>query len=117
MVRVHNRPEQKIIRKHLRNNSTKAEIILWQYLKAKQINGLKFRRQHGLGNYILDFYCPEKRLAIELDGTVHGLRDKTIHDKERQATIESLGIKVLRFYNEDVLQNVEGVLKSILAET
>ena len=116
MVRMHNRPEQKIVRKHLRNHSTKAEIILWQHLKANQINGLKFRRQHGLGNYILDFYCPEKRLAIELDGKVHGFEDKTIHDKERQAAIESLGIKVLRFYNDDILLNIQGVLKTILAE-
>jgi very-short-patch-repair endonuclease len=116
MVRRHNRPEQKIVRKRLRNHSTKAEIILWQHLKAKQINGLKFRRQPGLGNYILDFYCPEKRLAIELDGNVHGFGDKTIHDKERQAAIESCGIKVLRFYNTDVLLNIQGVLKTILAE-
>lgn len=116
MVRMHNRPEQKIVRKRLRNHSTKAEIIFWQHLKAKQINGLKFRRQHGLGNYILDFYCPEKRLAIELDGNVHGFGDKTIHDKEIQAAIESLGIKVLRFYNTDVLLNIQGVLKTILVE-
>jgi len=77
---------------------------------------LKFRRQHSIGGFIVDFYCPEKRLAIELDGDVHEEKKQATYDKARQKTIEALGIKVLRFTNEDVIQNVEDVLKAISAE-
>jgi len=80
------------------------------------LNGLKFRRQHSIGGFIVDFYCPEKRLAIELDGDVHEEKKQATYDKARQKTIEALGIKVLRFTNEDVIQNVEDVLKAISAE-
>ncbi len=77
---------------------------------------MKFRRQHSIGGFIVDFYCPEKRLAIELDGDVHEEKKQATYDKARQKTIEALGIKVLRFTNEDVIQNVEDVLKAISAE-
>ncbi|HAD81529.1 MAG: hypothetical protein A2509_01225 [Candidatus Edwardsbacteria bacterium RIFOXYD12_FULL_50_11] len=116
MAQLHNKPEYQQRRKFLRNNSTRAEIILWRFLKKKQLNGLKFRRQHSIGGFIVDFYCPEKRLAIELDGDVHEEKKQATYDKARQKTIEALGIKVLRFTNEDVIQNVEDVLKAISAE-
>lgn len=116
MAQLHNKPGYKPVRKFLRNNSTKAEIILWRFLKKKQIDGFKFRRQHSIGSFIVDFYCPEKRMAIELDGDVHEVDKQAAYDRIRQRKIESLGIKVLRFTNEDVIQNVEDVLKAIVAE-
>jgi very-short-patch-repair endonuclease len=69
--RIHNRVELKPFRKKLRNNSTSAEATLWTYLKNRQLEGRKFRRQHSIGNYIADFYCPEEQLVIELDGEGH----------------------------------------------
>lgn len=116
MTQLHNKPEYKPVRKFLRNNSTKAEVILWRFLKKKQACGFKFRRQHGIGSFIVDFYCPEKRLAVELDGDVHEDKKQASYDRVRQRKIESLGIKVLRFTNEEVIQNIEDVLKAIVAE-
>ena len=96
---------------------TKAEIILWSKLKGKQLNGLKFRRQHGINNYIVDFYCPELRLVIEIDGGVHCYDSRITYDKQRQEEIEALGIKVLRYTNNDVIKNLEGVLNNIIKTT
>ena len=93
---------------------TKAEIFLWSKLKGKQLNGLKFRRQYGINNYTVDFYCPELKLAIEVDGNIHGYNSKVVHDKQRQREIEALGIKVLRYTNNDIIKNIEGVLQDII---
>ncbi len=100
-------------RQYLRNNMTKAEIVLWSKLKGKQLNGLKFRRQHGINNYVVDFYCPELKLAIEIDGDVHAYNSRTVYNKQRQKEIEALEIKVLRYTNTDVVKNIEGVLYDI----
>lgn len=116
MAQLHNKPGYKPVRKFLRNNSTQAEIIIWRFLKKKQTGGFKFRRQHSIGSFIVDFYCPEKKLAVELDGDVHEVKKQAAYDRARQRKIESLGINVLRFTNEEVIQNVEGVLKAIVAE-
>ncbi len=96
---------------------TKAEIILWSKLKGKQLKDLKFRRQYGINNYVGDFYCPELKLAIELDGDVHGYTSRIAYDKQRQREIEVLGIKVLRYTNNDVIKNLESVLSDITATT
>ena len=103
----------KPIRKELRNDATEAERILWQYLKGSQLAGRKFRRQHSIGLFVLDFYCPSERLAIEVDGDVHNSIDTKIYDEDRQKAIETLNIKVLRFQNIDVLQNISQVLTTI----
>jgi len=116
MAQLHNKPEYQQRRKLLRNNSTKAEIILWRFLKKKQTGGLKFRRQHSIGSFIVDFYCPEKRVAIELDGDIHEAKKQAAYDKARQKVIEALDIKVLRFTNEMVIENIEAVLKEIRAK-
>lgn len=113
--RVHNRPDLKSVRKLLRNNSTKAEILLWKRLQRRQLDGMKFRRQHSIGRYVVDFYCPDARLAVELDGTFHGSEKQAVKDSLKQDYIEGLGITILRFYNDDVLKNIEGVLTAILA--
>lgn len=97
-------------RRQLRNNVTEAEKILWRKLKNKQL-GLQFRRQFGVGNYILDFYCPEKKLAVELDGGFH--RKRKEYDKNRTEYLNKLGIRVFRFWNDEVLNGVDSVIEKI----
>jgi very-short-patch-repair endonuclease len=117
MTEIFNKKEYIKRRQYLRNNMTKAEIVLWSKLKGKQLNGLKFRRQCSINNYIVDFYCPELKLAIEIDGDVHAYNSRIIYDKQRQKEIEALGIKVLRYTNTDVVKNIEGVLYDIVQTT
>ena len=113
MNKLFNRKEAKKKRKYLRNNMTKAEIFLWSKLKRKQLSGYKFRRQYSINNYVVDFFCPEIKLAIELDGAVHGYESNIRKDKKRQNEIEALGIKVLRFSNCDIFENMDEVLNNI----
>jgi len=101
------------IRKELRNNATESEQFLWQFLKGSQLGGRKFRRQHSIGLFVLDFYCPSERLALELDGAVHDTTDAKQHDEDRQKAIEGLEITVLRFRNEAVLETINQVLAEI----
>ena len=117
MTEIFNKKECTKKRQQLRKNMTKAEIFLWSKLKRKSLNGLKFRRQYGINNYIVDFYCPELKLAVEIDGSVHSYNSKIISDKKRQNCIESLGIKILRYSNNDVIKNVDSVLNDILTTT
>jgi len=95
----------------LRNNTPDTEKFLWKYLRLKQIEGLKFRRQQPIGNYIVDFVCLEKRLIIELDGGQHA--EEIEKDKKREKWLKEQGFKVLRFWNTDVLTNIEGVIEEI----
>jgi very-short-patch-repair endonuclease len=99
------------IAKTLRKKSTDAENVLWKQLRRKQLEGLKFRRQQPIDNYVVDFVCFEKRIVIEVDGGQHSIeRDK---DSERDNYLVINGFKVLRFWNNEVLQNIEGVLEMI----
>ena len=91
----------------LRQKQTDAEKLLWECLRRKRLNGVKFRRQHPIGRYIADFYCPEAHLVIELDGKVHLFKDQKDYDKVRQEVIEMRGIRVLRIKNEEIEQNIE----------
>ena len=114
MQDIMNNPENKSARKNLRNCSTSAEATLWKLIKDKQIDGLKFRRQHSVGSYILDFYCPSLRLGIELDGNVHDDVIVQEHDWEREKYLKEIaGIHVLRFENEEVTSNTEAVIEVI----
>ncbi|HPO05968.1 MAG TPA: endonuclease domain-containing protein [Candidatus Gracilibacteria bacterium] len=112
MRTVHDIKEKLKSRKTLRNNPTAQEIILWSRLRIKQF-GYKFRRQHSIGKYIADFYCPEKKLIIELDGWQHTLENNKKYDKERTAYFQKLGYKVLRFWNNDINNNLKGVCLEI----
>ncbi|HET8858764.1 endonuclease domain-containing protein [Marivirga sp.] len=112
---IHNRPELKEYRKRLRNNGTPAEAFLWNYLKAKQLKGRKFRRQFSVGNYILDFYCPAEKLCIELDGADHFTSAGYQNDEERTNYLNHLGIKVIRFENKTVFDATESVLETIVS--
>lgn len=112
---IHNKKGLAINRKALRNNATSAEAILWTQLKNSQLEGRKFRRQHSVGGFILDFYCAKERLAIELDGQDHYTTSGNLKDQERTAYLEANNIKVLRFENKVVFINIEQVLEEIRA--
>lgn len=114
MPRLHNKKILLTQRKQLRNNATQAEKMLWYELKNSQLDGRKFRRQHSVGNYILDFYCPDERLAIELDGEHHNNDSQKKYDGKRTEYLESIFIKEIRFKNTDVLFGRDNVIKEIL---
>jgi very-short-patch-repair endonuclease len=101
--------------RNLRKNQTDAENKLWRHLRGKQLEGLRFRRQHPIGRYIVDFVCLEKRLVLEIDGGQHGEEKGQIKDKERDQCLRSEGYQVLRFWNNEVLTNLEGVMDMIRA--
>src|SRR5687767_10747657 len=92
-------------RKALRNALTPAEACLWNALKDRQLDGRKFRRQHSVGQFILDFYCPSENLAVELDGAAHDSAEAQLRDEGRDAFLTTLGIRVVRYENRDVLKN------------
>lgn len=104
-------PNIKANSRDLRSNMTDAEQHLWRHLRMRQLNGLKFRRQHPCGNYILDFACLETKLAIELDGSQH--QQQIEYDKNRTEWLNGKGWKLLRFWNNEVLQSSESVLEAI----
>jgi len=99
--------------RELRGHMTDAELLMWRLLRGRRFCGLKFRRQHPVGNYILDFYCREVSLAIELDGGGHNDEGAREYDEERTRFLNEAGIRVLRFWNHDVLMNTETVLEAI----
>ncbi len=101
-------------RRKLRKEQTPTELVLWKYLRAKRFKGIKFRRQHGIGPYIVDFCAPRLRIVIEVDGDIHALPQQREYDKVRQEELESLGYQVLRYSNSDVWMNLESVLDDIL---
>ncbi|MEF3279974.1 MAG: DUF559 domain-containing protein [Elusimicrobiota bacterium] len=100
--------------RQLRKNMTEAEKKLWRYLRNYNLEGLKFRRQHVIGNYIVDFVNFEKKIIIELDGGQHNIYKKK--DRIRDSWLEEQGFKVLRFWDNEVLKNIEGVLEVIRSE-
>lgn len=104
-------PKLKQLARYLRNNSTLSEVLLWQQLKGRQMRCFDFHRQKPIDNYIVDFFCPELMLAIEIDGDSHDIKLK--EDARRQRILESLGVMFLRFQDRDVKQNMAGVLKVI----
>jgi very-short-patch-repair endonuclease len=110
---IHNRSYLKQNRKDLRNNGTSAEATLWKFLQKSQLEGRKFRRQHSIGNYIVDFYCPAERLVVELDGQYHFETSVQLYDAERTKYLNSLNIQVIRFENQDVFRATETVLEKI----
>jgi very-short-patch-repair endonuclease len=112
MTILYNLRYQKKTRQKLRNNMPPAEKIVWKYLRKNQIMHFKFRRQYGIGRYIVDFYCPALQLAIEIDGPTHYTDAKTKqNDKTRQQHLEEHGIHVLRFTNQQVYHNPDTVIK------
>ena len=113
MGTIFNKGLQTEKRRLLRNNATKPEEILWQRLKGKQVENHKFRRQFSITEYVVDFYCPKLKLAIEVDGATHSSQDEIEYDIDRQTKIEALGIVFLRFRNEEIYKNLEKVVNDI----
>lgn len=112
MPDIHNRKYLEKFRKQNRKNSTSAEATLWHHLKAKKL-GWKFRRQHSVGNYILDFYCATERIAVELDGEYHFTEEGRKRDEVRTGYLNGLNIRVLRFENKRVFEDLGGFLGEI----
>lgn len=102
--------------RRLRREQTDAERVLWQRLRAGQLNGCKFRRQHEFDAFILDFYCAAARLAVELDGGQHLTDEGVDRDKRRELRLAQLGVRVLRFTDTEVLEQCDAVLDAILSE-
>ncbi|MBI4497881.1 MAG: endonuclease domain-containing protein [Chloroflexi bacterium] len=100
----------------LRQTTTDAETLLWKFLRARHVAGAKFRRQHQCGPYILDFFCPEHRLVIEIDGSQHREPDKMMADRARTRYLEARGLRVIRFTNLEVFQETEAVIMRMWEE-
>ncbi|MDD5039414.1 MAG: endonuclease domain-containing protein [Dehalococcoidales bacterium] len=102
--------------RQLRENMTDAERHLWTRIRMKQLNGYQFYRQKPIGDYIVDFFCPKANLIIEVDGSQHFVDETIEYDRIREEYVSSLGLKVLRFTNAEVLKNIEGVVEHIEEE-
>jgi very-short-patch-repair endonuclease len=113
MAKLYNQKSQTRKRQDLRRQMPHAEIELWKYLRNRQIYNTKFRRQHSIGAYVVDFYATKPRLAIEIDGDSHFLDDAPAYDKQRQQYIEACGIRFLRFTNNQIKKNLPAVLEII----
>lgn len=109
---MYNDQRQKLRRQELRKNQTEAEKVLWNRIRNRQLNNLKFHRQYSVGPYILDFFCPEIRLCIELDGQQH--KEAVEYDKEREEFLKGQDITTIRFWNNEIQDNLGNVLKNIL---
>jgi very-short-patch-repair endonuclease len=112
--KIYNTQNQKDLRRSLRKNSTWAEQRLWQFLRNKQL-GIKFSRQVGIKNYIVDFCARKHKLIIELDGSIHDSQQKAEQDIFRQQELEKFGFKILRFKNNQIFENIDLVIKEIIA--
>ncbi|HNW99992.1 MAG TPA: endonuclease domain-containing protein [Candidatus Cloacimonadota bacterium] len=112
-MRTINRVSAKLRRRDLRENQTEAERVLWSRLRNRRFRELKFNRQVSIGHYVADFYCAQKKLVIELDGSQHMEETAIEYDSIRTEYLNNLGIKVLRFSNTDILMNIDGVLESL----
>ena len=112
MVRIYTKKSEQGKRKWLRKNMTRAEVWLWLEIKNRKL-GERFLRQYSVGSYIVDFYCPGLKLAIEVDGVTHITDEELSYDKHRQKEIETLGIKFLRFNNDEIFGDLRGVLEDI----
>ena len=102
------------LKRRLRANLTPAEKILWAKLRSKQFQAHTFRRQHGIGPFIVDFYCAEKRLVIEVDGDVHANSTNLKKDIERERYLRAIGLVIVRYTNDEVLNNLDGVLEDLI---
>ena len=109
----HNKIQLILFRKKLRNKGTSAEAELWKHISHRKLAGRKFRRQHSIGYFILDFYCPSEKLAIELDGEDHYWQEGIDKDLRKQLYLQEHGISTLRFENKLVFHDIEYVLKKI----
>lgn len=113
MTLHYNRTKEKWRRKDLRKKSTKAEKILWEYLRNRKLAGFKFKRQYSVDAFIIDFYCSKVKLGIEVDGEVHFTEEEKNYDENRSGFLSDFGIEIIRFKNDEVFNSVEMVLNRI----
>lgn len=102
-----------VVRRNLRRQITPTEKLFWYKVSGKQFYNYKFRRQHGIGKYIVDFYCPAKKLIIEIDGDTHATPQAQVPDRIRTKYLESLGYQLIRYQNRDIINNIEGVFEDL----
>jgi very-short-patch-repair endonuclease len=112
MFEINNRAYLRGRRKKLRLDLTPAEAMVWLHLQKGKLRK-KFRRQHSIGNYIVDFYCPQAKLVIELDGSTYDNAKAYVYDHDRSLYLNQVGVHVIRFQNSEMYKNLEGVLKEI----
>ncbi len=105
-------PEISDAARQLRRRMTDAEEALWKLLRRNKLDGMRFRRQHAVGRFILDFYCPDRKIAVEVDGSIH--EDQRDYDQSRDEVLSQYGIRVIRFQNDEVLKDSDSVLERIL---
>lgn len=111
-------PESSFVKaKAIRKDETQVEKILWAKLRNNQLKGYKFRRQHPIGLYIVDFYCYQLNLVIEIDGDYHNIQEQIEKDKERTQNLENDGLQLIRFTNKDVMENLEKIISEIMIKT
>ncbi len=110
---LYNDPKRKHLRHSLRRNATRTEYYFWSFLCRSQVEGLKFRRQYGVGPFVIDFYCPELRLAVEVDGETHESPEARKYDTQRTKFLQTKNIEAVRFQNGDVLENIDWVLNDL----
>jgi very-short-patch-repair endonuclease len=113
MTELYNKASEKVKRQLLRNQMPLAEQIIWERLRGKQVSGCKFRRQYSIDVFVVDFYTPELKLAIEIDGESHTGEQAQAYDAERQMFLESKGTRFLRFTNQQVMENLDQVIEII----
>lgn len=117
MTEIYNRSHLKDRRRELRRDMPEPERRLWLHLKNRQLQNLKFRRQFGIGAYVLDFYCPDLKLAVEVDGDSHGSSGAKHSDDRRSKFLTSLGIRIIRYTNQEVMQQMNAVLQHLSTHT
>ncbi len=113
MPHVYMRKDIQHTRSALRKRMTAPELVFWTAVRARKLNGYKFRRQYSVGRYVVDFYCAEKRIGIEIDGDSHFTEDQKKYDEVRKEFISELGIQLLRYTNEEIMKNLSGVLEDV----
>jgi very-short-patch-repair endonuclease len=111
---IHNKKSLLKFRRNLRIRDTYAEQIFWQQVRNGKLDGLKFKRQHSIGNYIVDFYCASKKLIIELDGSVHNSKDQKEKDQLRDENLKEIGFIILRFKNQEIITKIDQVKQQII---
>jgi very-short-patch-repair endonuclease len=104
---------KKLQRRNLRQQDIACEKIVWHKLRNRGLNGLKFKRQYSIGNYIIDFFCPELKIGIEIDGATHSTPAETEYDRQRQSHIEKFNIKIIRYTNADIKENLSEVMHDL----
>ncbi len=116
MMKIHYEKKLKKFARNLRRNMTDAERFFWSKVRSRQLQGYQFYRQKPIGIYIVDFYCPVAKLVVEIDGGQHFDDQKMKKDKKRDAFLTGLGLRILRFSDREIFENIEGVIENVLEE-